>query len=270
MGDAYPTNRSLFHIDMPKTNNIIKKIAESIEMSFEIPDSEKALANDAKIRFEAALKKLRDATEHLDILYEPFRRHQNISTKSLVAKRGLLNRYKQKVKENFNELKTIALLAIRKMNHFTIGDTAIQEIVNSFIDSVEDVEKLVNNLLDVLSDYESETFRNDVISSIDAIRTQSSKLETLIKDRIIEHIDTNILSNNWMSSKRDELDLEPEEDTPLISELFEERQKALNPNEFPASSKVPQAYNASDAQKAYYPDHIRTMNIGEFGSEYGT
>jgi hypothetical protein len=243
----------------------LKKIANSIEMSFEIPDAEKEIANDAKIRFEAVLKRTRDSTEHLDIIYEPFKRHEAVSTKSLVSKRGLLNRYKQKVKNNFNDLKTVALLAIRKLDNFATGDTAIQEIINSFVDSVEDVEKLVTKFLDVMGDYESDKFREDVMSTIDAVRTQTGKLEVLVKDRIIEHIDTNILSNNWMSSKRDELKLEIEDKAPFITELFEERQKALDPGSFPSSSKQTQSLNLSDAQRAYYPDHMRTMNIGEFG-----
>lgn len=251
---AHSTNRTEY----------LKKIADSIEMSFDIPDAEKEIANDAKIRFEAVLKRLRDSTEHLDIIYEPFRRHEEVSTKSLVNKRGLLNRYKQKVKDNFNDLKTIALLAMRKLDNFAAGDTSIQEIINSFVDSVEDVEKLVTKFLDVMGDYESETFREDVMSTIDAVRGQTGKLESLVKDRIIEHIDTNILSNNWMSSKTDELQLEIDEKQPLITELFEERQKALDPGSFPTTNKQTQSLNASDAQKAYYPDHIRTMNIGEF------
>lgn len=262
-----PTNSLLFPIDMAHfidQTEYLKKIADSIEMSFEIPESEKELADEAKIRFEAVVKRLRDSTEHLDIIYEPFRRHEEVSTKSLVAKRGLLNRYKQKVKDNFNELKTVALLAIRKLDHFASGDTAIQEIINSFVDSVEDVEKLVNKFLDVMGDYESDTFREDVMSAIDAIRGQTSKLESLVKDRIIEHIDANILSNNWMSSKTDELQLELDDKKPQIVELFDERQRALNPGAFPDTNKKPQALNVSDAQRAYYPDHVRTMHIGEF------
>ena len=204
----------------------LKKIANSIEMSFEISDSEKEIANDAKIRFEAILKRLRDSVEHLDIIYEPFRRHENVSTRSLVGKRGLLNRYKQKVKGNFNDLKTVALLAIRKLSYFSKGDTSIQEIINSFVDSMEDVEVLVTKFLDIMGDYESNTFRKDVMSTIDLIRTQANKFELLVKERIIGHIDTNILSNNWMSSKRDELQLQMEDASPLITELFEERQKA--------------------------------------------
>ena len=56
-----------------------------------------------------------------------------------------------------------------------------------------------------------------------------------------------------------------EDRQPLITDLFEERQKALNPNGFPSGSKEQQAYNPSDAQRALYPDRSKTMNMGEFG-----
>ena len=142
-----PTNRPLFPIDMSIADKTeyLKKIANSIEMSFEIPEAEKDIAEEAKIRFEAVIKTLRDNIEHLDIIYEPFKRHESVSTKSLVDKRGLLNRYKQKVKSNFNETKTVALLAIRKLDYFASGDISIQEIINSFIDSIEDVTPLPHN-----------------------------------------------------------------------------------------------------------------------------
>jgi len=252
---AYPINKTEY----------LTKIANSIEMSFEIPDAEKAIAEEAKIRFESTLKRINDCAIHLDIIYEPFKRHETVSTKSLVGKRGLLNRYKQKVKENFNVLKTVALLAIRKLDRFATGDTSIQEILNSFIDSIEDVEKLVNKFLEIMSDYESESFRTDVMSSIDGIKSQSSKLETLVRDRIIDHINTNILSNNWMSSQRDELNLEIEERAPLITELFDERQKALDPNSFPSGAGEGQTLNPGNAQKIHYSNHLSTMQIGEFG-----
>ena len=255
----------------PVKTAFLKKIADSVDMSFDIPDSEKEIANDALIRFEAVLKKVRDASEHLDIIYEPFKRHENISTKSLVNKRGLLNRYKQKVKFNYNEVKAISLLAIRKLNYFATGDTSIQEIINSFVDAIEDLEKRITKFLDIMGDYESPTFREDILSAIDGTKAQSAQLETLLRDRIIDHIDTNILAKSWMNDTREELKLEMEDKIPLVSELFEERQKALDPDSFPESKKLPQALNVSDAQRAYYPDHVRhttnieQFNIGEFG-----
>ena len=239
----------------------LRKIADSIQMSFDIPEIDKEKANDAKIRFEAVLKRLHDSIEHLDIIYDPFKRHEVVSTKSLINRRGLLNRYKQKVKNNFNILKTVALLAIRKLNNFATGDADIQEVINSFVDSVEDVEKLVNEFLHLMGDYESKTFKKDILSIIDAIRGQANKLELLINDRVIEYIDTHLLSNNWMNAKTDELNLNIRKTQPLITELFDERQRALRPGSFPTTTKQQQSLNVSDANKMHYPDYIRTMNI---------
>jgi hypothetical protein len=56
-----------------------------------------------------------------------------------------------------------------------------------------------------------------------------NQLDKLIRDRILEHIDSNILAKNWAKniSNRFE-DSEPiEERVPLVVQLFKERQKAL-------------------------------------------
>jgi len=259
-------------MDSPITKiALLMRIADSVDMSFDIPNSEKERAEEALIRFEAALKRIRDAAEHLDILYIPLKRHENISTKSLVKKRGLLNRFKQKVRFNYNEVKAIALLAIRKLNYFANGDTAIQEIITSFIDAIDTLEEAVGDLLDAISDYESQTFRDDVMKNIDIVKQQTEKLEDLLKERIIDHIDTNILARTWMTDTSNKINLELEDRVPLISELADEREKALNSDEFPASTKQNQALNPSDAQRMYYGDRARDMSnvdgfiMNEFG-----
>jgi hypothetical protein len=243
----------------------IVKIAAGIEMSFETPTVEKKVGKEAKIRFEAALSRLNHAIEHLDVIYEPFDKYETVSKSSLVKKKGLIHRFKQKVIDNFNDFKTISLLAIRKINFFSTGDVAIQEIENSFINAIGDLEKLVDDLIDRLDDYESDSFRQDILNSIDSIKSQGDSLDTLINDRIIEHIDSEIVARTWMDDKKKELKLELEEKTPIIQELFQERQKALEGGKFPSSNKEQQSLNVSDAQKVHYPDYTRTMNIGEFG-----
>ena len=66
-----------------------------------------------------------------------------------------------------------------------------------------------------------------MISTIDSLKKQMNQIEQLIRDRILEHIDSNILAKNWAKdiSKGDG---EPiEERVPLVVQLFRERQKAL-------------------------------------------
>lgn len=249
-------------------SRLINKIAilqciADIDFSFDVPDSEKDIANDALIRFEAVVKKIRDINDHLDIIYEPFQRNKKVPTKSLVAKRGLLNRYKQKVKRNFNELKAIAILAIQKLNNFINGDIVIDDILTSFIGAVEDVEKQAENFLDIMGDYEDIEFRGNVLSAVDGINKQMKELETMVKDSIIDHIDKNILARTWMNDTKNQLQLEDEDAEPLVSLLFKQREEAAN-GKFPSSEIQPQSLNTSDAPRMLYPgDPQAIKHMGE-------
>ena len=83
---------------------LFKKIANNIEMSFDIPDSEKEIALEAKSFLEAVSNNMKQAVEHLDNIYTPFKEHDNITTESLVANRGILQgRFSTKIKNNFNK-----------------------------------------------------------------------------------------------------------------------------------------------------------------------
>ncbi len=243
----------------------LKRLAESIEMSFDIPDAEKDIATEALIRFEATNKSLGEAVEHLDIIYAPFKRHENISTKAVVKRRGVLNRFKQASIRKFNKFKKRAFLAMRRLDYFSKGDRDIQELISSFESAIGELEDGLQDFYDALSNYEAPEFRDDVLASVESVRKAHESLETLISDRIIEHIDTDILAKSWMSDKRDEFDYKDEERKALITQLFEERQKMLDPSSFPGSNKQQQALNPSDAPRAYHPDHARVMNIGVFG-----
>lgn len=243
----------------------LKRLAESVEMSFDIPDAEKDIATEALIRFEAANKSLTEAVEHLDIIYNPFKKHENISIKAVVKRRGVLNRFKQASMNKFNKFKRRAFVAIRRLDKFSNGDKDIQELISSFESAVNELEDGLTDFYEALGNYEAPEFRDEVLSAIESVKASHESLKDLIVDRIIEHIDTEILAKSWMSERRDEFKITDEERKALITQLFDERQQMLDPSGFPGSSKMQQAFNPSDAPKAYYPDHMQTMNIGEFG-----
>jgi hypothetical protein len=241
------------------------KLAYAIEMAFEVPDVEKQVATQASERFEAVLNSLNLAKDHLDIMYEPFKRHENISPEAVVEKRGVISRYKQQVKKNYNKVKQCALFSIEKLNYFAT-DTHILELINSFRDSIQDVEKQVNILLDILDDYESPDFRNNVIAGIEGVKKQSAQVDKLIRDRIIDHIDTNILAKNWMTNTGDELQMKIKNRIPVITQLYNERQEALEaaqPAAMPQTNKRPQTMNPGNTQRVYYPNDLRNTSMEE-------
>jgi hypothetical protein len=48
-----------------------------------------------------------------------------------------------------------------------------------------------------------------------------------VNDRILEHIDTNILAKNWESLVNDKYQEKVKNKTPLVVQLYKERQEAL-------------------------------------------
>ena len=246
---------------------LFKKIANNIEMSFDIPDSEKEIALEAKSFLEAVSNNMKQAVEHLDNIYTPFKEHDNITTESLVANRGILQgRFSTKIKNNFNKSNLYALLAIRKLNYFSNGDSDIREIINSFKDAVKEVGIAVSNLLSIIkNDLEDLSFKDKVISQIDLIKNKVKDLNTLIDERIIDHINVNILSESWMYGPENKLNINlmDNDRIPLIMELKKEREERLNLNSAPVMEKKPQSLNAGDAQQMWHSDFVRIKNIGE-------
>jgi cysteinyl-tRNA synthetase len=239
---------------------MLHKIAESIEMSFDIPDAEKQIAEDASMRLEAFVNALKFAVKHLDVIYDPFSKHTDIPVKSVVKHRGLLNRLRGRVHENFEKAQRQALLGVQKLNHFSTGDTEIQELVNGFVEASDSLAESVSKFLAALQhDFRTQNFRDTIISLVDQIRKEAQELENLVYDRIIDHIDTNILAKNWMKDTSDALKVDMKEHVPLIQQLFEERQKEINPDAFPANNEPTQSLNPGDATKVQYPDAMRKM-----------
>lgn len=242
---------------------MFNKLANTIELSFEVPQSEKDIAASAIERLDFVSNAIALAKDHLDIMYIPFKKYDNISEKAITERRGVISRFKNQVKENYNKVKAHAWKVIQILNYFKT-DTHIMELSNSFKDTIQDLEKQVIIFMDVLDDYKSPDFKNNVVAAIDAIKKQSAQTETLIKDRIIDHIDTNILVNNWVNNTGDVLNLKIQDRVPLVTELFNERQKALE-NAIPDIEKRPQTLNPGNAQRMMYPTDAREADpTGEY------
>jgi hypothetical protein len=205
---------------------MIKKIASTIEMSFDIPESEKEEAQTASDQFKKVMSSLDAAKKHLNLMYEPFKDAADIPPDAVYEFRGAIFRYKEQIKENFNKVKATSFLAIMKLNYFAT-DTHITELINTFRDSIGDVEKQVNVLLNVLDDLKSKDFKDNLVKGIESIRKACFEVEKLIKERILDYIDSNILAKDWMTNTGDELQTEIKVRIPYITQLFEERQKAL-------------------------------------------
>lgn len=237
-----------------------EKLAQKVEMSFEIPSAEKAIAEESKSYFESASHNLTLAVQHLNVIYDPFVNHPDVPTDSVVKHRGLLTRLSNKVRDNFQKVQVLSLQAVKNLHHFSTGDMEIQELINSYVEAIDNISDDVSAFIHLLRrNYHAQDFREKVIKLVEKIRKSAKEMQTLIYDRVIDHIDTNILAKDWMDDARDKMNVEIEEHIPNVIRLFKERQQKINPENFPAAQKDPQSMNASDAQKVHYPDSIRNM-----------
>jgi hypothetical protein len=202
------------------------KLAETIEMSIEIPDGEINIAKRAVVHFEKLVKKLNSFNKHLNAIYNPFKEYQTVSSDSVEKYRGAIWKYRSQIKENFDKIKELSLLCVRDMSHFD-SDTHITELLTSFSNDVGGTEDQVSSLMSVLSNWDTGNYKNNVVTAIESLKKEIAELRKLIYDRIIDHLNTNILAKNWVDDISDELNISIQDREPVITQLYQEREKQL-------------------------------------------
>jgi hypothetical protein len=204
----------------------ISKFSQAPQLSFNVPDNEKDIAKKAVQSFLQVKEKIEAFNVHLDIIYNPFSAHQIVSTKSIVENRGALIRYKNKVRENFNNIAKVALYCVANMNQFS-NDTRSVELMKSFVDSIGDIEDQVKNFNIIFKNLKAKEFKDNVIKVVQSIKKQGAQATKLIDERILSHINTNILATNWKENLSQELKFQIEEKEPYIKRLYNDREKQV-------------------------------------------
>ena len=208
---------------------MFEKKAYAIQMSFEVPDSERRLAEKASECFESLLRKIKDTSKHLDFIYDPFKSLNNVDNEVLNEHRAAFREYRDEAAKNFNTIFRRGQRCLILMNEFSL-DTKTEEMMNSFTDSLDEVKVQVNNFLSIFENLNSKDFSAELIATIDSVKKQLNQLRQLITDRILQHIDTNILAKNWKNNLLKDYQYKVEDKVPLVVELFRERNKALEGN----------------------------------------
>lgn len=203
------------------------KNSYSVQMSHQVSDAEKEQAEKAIKSFSVALKLLKSASDHLDIMLTPFKDHSDISKEQLTKFRAALRRFRDRAIDNFNTFKITAFQCFTLMNLFST-DTQTLKLMKSFISSIEGIEKQVNDFADLFGDLESKTFVTDVVKAIESVKKECEELKDIIDERITPHIQKNIIGKTWVDSVSSDLKMEVEKQTPLFMDLFSERQDQLN------------------------------------------
>ncbi len=191
-------------------------------MSYDVTDAERKYAQRALVCFNRALKLLNIASDHLNILKTPFKDNPEIKPEEIMTVRVSLRDFRDKSVENFNEFKKMAFRCIHVMQRFS-SDTQIIKLIKSFIASVDDLEVKVNEFVDLFSDLESKEFSKEIVTKIEEIQEECEDIDDLVETRIIDHIQSNILSSSWVDAVSKDLQMKVEKRVPLIMELSKER-----------------------------------------------
>jgi len=205
---------------------MIKK-SYSVQMSYDVSDSERSQAEKALLYFKAAEKYLVQASDHLNIMKTPFKDNQDMTPEDVMTARAVIRRFRDKAIENFDKFKKVAFDCVNLMQTFS-SDTQTLKLMKSFIASVDDLETGVNQFADLFNDLHSKDFVKDVVAAIENIQKQCDEIEKIIDERIKSHIQTNILAKSWVDSISNDLQMKIEKKTPLIVDLYNQRQEQLN------------------------------------------
>jgi len=205
---------------------MIKK-AYATQLTYEVTDAEKQKAEKAIIFFNRATKLLNMASEHLNIMKTPFKTNPEMDVPSVLKARAAIRRFRDRSIDNFDLFKKEAFKCINAMQEFA-SDTQTIKLIKSFITSVEDLETKVNELMYLFNDLEDKEFSKKVVENIEDIQKQCEDIEEIVDERIKSHIQSNILARSWVDSISNDLQTKLEKKTPLMLELFNERQDQLN------------------------------------------
>jgi hypothetical protein len=221
-----PVEEVLDPLRIMEASFMIKK-AYSVQMSYDVSDSEKHQAEQALLSFKGAEKLLQQAADHLNIMKTPFKDNPDMTPEDIMKARAVIRRFRDKTIENFDEFKKSAFQCVNLMQTFAT-DTQTLKLMKSFITSIDDLEVQVNSLSDLFNDLQANNFSKDVVTHIESIQKQCEDIDEIIDERIKNHIQTNILATSWVDSISNDLQMKIEHKTPLILDLFNKRQDQLN------------------------------------------
>lgn len=199
----------------------------SIQMSYDVSDSEKQQAERALNAFRAAAGLLMVASDHLNIMKTPFKDNSEMEPEDVMKARAVIRRFRDSAIDNFDKFKHVSFQCIRLMQTFAT-DTQTVKLIKSFISEVDELEIKVNAFSELFNDLQSKDFPKNVVVYIEDIQKQCDNIDEIIDERIISHIQSNILASSWVDSISNDLQMKIEKKTPLIVDLFNKRQDQLN------------------------------------------
>lgn len=205
---------------MERYYDMIKKYA--IQLSYSVTDEEKEQAEKALSYYNFLLKTMKEAEAHIDLIYIPFKDGNPITPEAAWKARAALWRFRDANIELFNKVKKISFKCFALMHDFS-SDAQVVKLNKSFVLAIGDIEKQVNRFAELFSELKSKDFGTSIIKSIENIKKETSQLEQIIEDRIMAHIENQILNRTWVDLVSKELQTKIEEKIPNSIRLVQER-----------------------------------------------
>lgn len=202
---------------------------KAFQMSYDVSDQEKRLANTAIIAFNHSVKLLNDASDYLNKLKTPFKDNPDIDPEEIHNTRSHIRDFQEEAIENFNNFKESGFDCVNIMQTFS-SDTQIIKLMKSFISSIDELEKNVNEFVELFNDLQSKDFTKNVVEKIESIQNKCEEISNIVNDRIKNHIQSNILAQTWIDSVSKNKNVEIKHKTPLVLDLYNEKQDELNEN----------------------------------------
>lgn len=218
-------------------------------MAFEISDSKKEIAKEAEKYMLSCINILSNFKDHLNIIKDSFSTAEQISPEVLHKKRGVIDRYKRQVKENFEQkFRPEAIKAIKLFSFFD-SDNEVEELNSAFEDLLQQIAKGLVKFFDLLDNLKDPQFKDNVLHQVHDILSKIEELDQLVRDRIIDFIDDHILVKH--DFRHNEVELQGLKE-PLL-ELLQEK------NLMPMIGKREQSLNPADNQRVWTPTDIREV-----------
>jgi dGTP triphosphohydrolase len=128
--------------------------------------------------------------------------------------------------DNFNEFKKQAFKTFTLFQFF-IADTQMSKLSKSFVSAISDMEKQVNRFIDLFSNLESKDFPTAIVKAIENIKKELAQFKQIVEDRIMDHVQNNILARSWVDNISDEIQQKVEKNIPFSVQLVNERNEKL-------------------------------------------
>lgn len=202
------------------------KLAQTINMTLDVPLNEKKTAANTVLYFEKLLNKLNAFNTLLDKMYEPFKAYQTISEDSINNYRQALWNYSKEIKESFDDINDLAVLCVSGLNKFQ-SDAAVSDLTSAVVDNLNDLEDEIKELTDNISAWDDPEYKTSIVNSMDTTKLTIDEIIKLVTERVIDHINTNILAKSWMDKLDESNNKVINDNEPAIKRLFKERLEKL-------------------------------------------